>query len=114
MKATTLVSIVAGALFIGAIAFAENDTKQTYATKPAMVHKVSKANEHQAKSHATAVSNKKQDKKPVMKQTKHQRTTKSATVVKAVSQKTVARHGIHHVKHQAKKTDAQKQMQKKS
>lgn len=112
MKATTLVSAVAGALLISAIAFAGSDTKQT--TKPAVTHKMSRVTDHKAKEKRTPASNMKKEPKPVMKQAKHLSKKEDIAVKKVASRKTVARRGIHHVKHQPAKTDAQKQGQKKS
>lgn len=112
MKATTVMSAVAGALLLGAIAFAGSDTKQT--TKPAVTHKVSRMTEHQAKGKTVPAPNVKKGTKAAMKQTSHPGKKGNKTVTKVASRKTTTRRGIHHVKHQSTKTEAQKQAPKKS
>ncbi len=114
MKATRIVSTVAGALLISALAFAGSDSKQTHAAKPAGTQKVPRMAAHPVGKQGTSASDKKQEAKPVMKQTTHLTKKGTTPVAKVATKKTAARRRIHHVKHQPKKTDAQIQVQKKS
>lgn len=114
MKATTMVSAVASALLISAIAFAGSDSKQARSAKPAATQQMSKAAAHPHQEQSTSASAKTQEAKPAMKQTKHLEKKGTTVATKAATPRTAARRKIHHVKHQPKKSDAQKQMQKKS
>lgn len=114
MKATTIVSTVAGAVLIGALAFAGSNSKQTQTAKPAGAQKVSSMAAHPARKQSTSASDKKQETKPVVKQAKHPSKKGAATTTKVATKKTAAQRRIHHVKHQPEKSDAQKQMQQKS
>lgn len=114
MKATTIVSAVAGALFISAVAFAGTGSKQIHSAKPATAQKVSGMAAHPVKKQATSTSATKRATKPVMKQAKHSTRKGTTAATKVATRKTAAQRRIHHVKHQPGKTDAQKQMQKKS